>query len=54
MIEPIEEKPKIEVVDSDHDSIDNDEIIKPVTHTIYALADYFNPQTMKVERLLKC
>ena len=48
MIEPIEEKPKAKNVDSDHEGINSNENVEPIMYTMHTLADYSNPQIMKV------
>ena len=48
MIEPIGEEPKAEELDSDHEGINSNEDVEPTVHTMHALADYSNSQTMKV------
>ena len=48
MIEPIEEEPEANNVDSDHKGMDSDDDVGPIIHTVHALAGYSNLQTMKV------
>ncbi|CAL9064799.1 unnamed protein product [Musa banksii] len=48
MIEPIGEEPKAKNVDSDLEGINSNEDVEPTVHTMHTLADYSNPQTMKV------
>lgn len=47
IIESIEEKSKIEVIDFDNKGTNNDEIIKPITYTIHVLANYSNSRKLK-------
>lgn len=53
MIEPIEEEPESEVVNSYHKGTNNDEIDVLVSYIVHALAGYSNPQTMKIKVFLK-
>ena len=53
MIEPIGEEPKAKNVDSDHEGINSNEDVEPTVHTMHTLADYSNPQTMKVAGTLE-
>ena len=48
MIESIGEEPKANNVDSDHEGIEFDEDVGPIIHIVHALANYSNPQIMKV------
>ena len=53
MIEPIEDEPEVEVLDSDHEEVEINDDVEAVTHTVHALAGYSNPQTMKIGGTLK-
>ena len=43
MIEPIEEEPKVEELDSDHEGVETNEDIEVIIYTVHVLAGYTNP-----------
>lgn len=53
MIGSVADEPENEAVDPDHEITNNDDIDEPVTYIAHILASYFNPQTMKIEGVLK-
>ena len=53
MIELIGKEPEAKELDSNHEGVKTDEDIEAITHTVYALAGYTNPHTMKIGGTLK-
>ncbi|CAL9085687.1 unnamed protein product, partial [Musa textilis] len=53
VIELIREGLEADKVDFDNEGMNFDKDVEPITHTVHALADYSNSQTMKAEGILE-